>query len=72
MGYMVTCLAKEMQYFQVTEVLSDRADVLESKRLKETLRSHGDCCGWLGMLEIFKFVFFGNQFYGLKLLVNGM
>ena len=40
--------------------------------LGETLRWHGDCCGWLGMLEIFKFVFFGDQFYGLKLLVNGM
>lgn len=37
MGYMVTCLAKEMQYFQATEVLSDRADVLESKN--ETQRN---------------------------------
>lgn len=37
MGYMVTCLAKEIQYFQVTVVLSDRADVLESK--SETQRN---------------------------------
>ena len=37
MGYRATCLAKEMQFFHMTVVLSGRADVLESK--SETQRS---------------------------------